>query len=306
MTYLSRLFEREGVHYHFADDGRLIAGESNATFPAGPSLPYLGHFVAPAPGQVAVSSFRAGGGIVAHEAFVAGWDYLEGETVVGHFEGVGGSGSLRAMRQDVTTQEAAHRQARFWLERERASGSEGAGTSNAPAIRAGRRASLPAFGGAHVVTAARHAGLAGEGCFSYGNAFRAIPDGMTYRPPLRTPVPRLDGVLSAVITNNQDPEELGRIKVKFPAPGAPFESDWIRVGVPQSPEDARVFLPLNNDCSFGNEVMVSFVAGDPRFPTVVGRVYNGVRIPEPPPDRPEVCGDGRDNDCDGLVDEGCV
>jgi len=301
-TYVSRLLEREGFHYRIGDDGRFLVSDDNSGFPAGPSLPYLGHFADPGAGQVALSSFRAGGGTAPQQATVTGWDYLTKRPVVGQAQFAGGSGTLLALRQDVTTAPAATRQALVWLERERARRSVNTGTSNSPGVRAGQRLAVSggSFGGTYVVTRVGHVAWATEGCFAYGNAFSAIPDSVAFRPPLRTPVPRVDGLLSALVTNVNDPDRLERVKVAFSTGESnAIESDWIRVTTPLSPRDGRPFVP-SGGCPVNDEVLVSFVAGDPRFPAVIGRVHNGV-------DRPgryaEMCGNEHDDDCDGVIDE---
>jgi uncharacterized protein involved in type VI secretion and phage assembly len=286
-AFVSRLLEREGLHYHFGDDGRFFIGENNA-FPAGPTLSYMGHFGDVDPGEVGITSFRAGTALAPIGATLSGWN-LSKDVVVGQ---AGSAADMIAMDQAVGDVPTADRRARALIDRERARRFTTTGTSNSPAVRAGR--SLHVNGGnygaaPYIVTGVRHAAWVDGGCFAYGNAFSAIPDMVTYRPPLRTPVPRVDGVLTALVTNVNDPENLGRVKVKFPTPGAGIESDWIRMAVPVSPRDATPFLATAHTCAVDLEVLVSFVAGDPRFPAVVGRVHNRVENPTDDPSREAIC-----------------
>lgn len=285
-AYVSRLLEREGVHYRFADDGRLIGGQNNSAFPAGPALTYRGHFAGIDPGELALSSFRAGAAAAPAGAAVTGWDFRSKEPVVGRAGAGEGVDGLVAMDQTVGNRQTADRRAQALLDRERARRLTNTGTSNSPAVRAGRMVTVSGggFGGGYVVTAVRHAAWADGGCFAYGNAFSAIPDAVTYRPPLRTPIPRVESSLTAVVTNTSDPDRLGRVKVKFPLlEGGAFESDWIRAAVPLNPRDSNPFVP--NGCAMDREVLVSFIGGDPRMPTVVGLLYN-----EDPPTPSEHCG----------------
>ncbi len=86
---------------------------------------------------------------------------------------------------------------------------------------------------------------------------------------------RISGVVVAVVTNNQDPDGMGRVKVKFPWLGDEDESFWARVAVPMAgKERGFYFLPEVDD-----EVLVAFEHGDARFPYVVGALWNGKDAP---------------------------
>jgi uncharacterized protein involved in type VI secretion and phage assembly len=96
---------------------------------------------------------------------------------------------------------------------------------------------------------------------------------------------RLAGVVVAIVTNNQDPDSLGRVKVKFPWLSDTEESHWARVAAPMAgKERGAYFLPEVED-----EVLVAFEHGDPRFPYVLGALWNGKDAP------PEANGDGKNN-----------
>ena len=86
---------------------------------------------------------------------------------------------------------------------------------------------------------------------------------------------RIYGVVVGIVTNNQDPDGLGRVKVKFPWLSDEDESHWARVATPMAGKDRGVFLlPEVED-----EVLVAFEHGDPRFPYVVGALWNGEDTP---------------------------
>src|SRR5438552_656128 len=96
---------------------------------------------------------------------------------------------------------------------------------------------------------------------------------------------RLYGVMVGVVTNNQDPEGLGRVKVRFPWFSNEDESNWARVAAPMAgKERGFYFLPEVED-----EVLVAFEHGDVRFPYVVGSLWNGKDAP------PASNGDGKNN-----------
>jgi uncharacterized protein involved in type VI secretion and phage assembly len=50
------------------------------------------------------------------------------------------------------------------------------------------------------------------------------------------------GVTIAIVTNNQDPKKMGRVKVKFPWLSENDESDWSRVVSPMAGKERGLFL----------------------------------------------------------------
>ncbi len=81
-----------------------------------------------------------------------------------------------------------------------------------------------------------------------------------------------DHLVIGVVTSNDDPDKLARVKVKYPTLGDNVESGWARVvrGASGSGERGAVALPHVND-----EVIVAFEHGDVRRPFVLGALYNG-------------------------------
>src|SRR5574338_1021126 len=78
-------------------------------------------------------------------------------------------------------------------------------------------------------------------------------------------------MMIGLVTNNKDPEKLGRVKVKFPWLSEEDESDWLRVVVPGGGNNrGLLFLPEVND-----EVLVGFEQGDINRPYVLGGLWNG-------------------------------
>ena len=78
------------------------------------------------------------------------------------------------------------------------------------------------------------------------------------------------GLVVAQVTNNDDPEKLGRVKVKFPALTEDDESNWARVAAPGAgPSRGMQWLPEIND-----EVLVGFELGDTNRPVVLGGLWN--------------------------------
>jgi len=82
---------------------------------------------------------------------------------------------------------------------------------------------------------------------------------------------RFFGVTVGVVTNNQDPDGLGRVKVKFPWLSDQDESNWARILTPMAGNDRGLyFLPEVDD-----EVLVAFEHGQADFPYVLGALWNG-------------------------------
>jgi uncharacterized protein involved in type VI secretion and phage assembly len=96
---------------------------------------------------------------------------------------------------------------------------------------------------------------------------------------------RLFGLVVGVVTNNQDPDGLGRVKVRFPWLSDDEESHWARIAVPMGgKERGTYFLPEVDD-----EVLVAFEHGSPSFPYVLGALWNGKDVP------PTTNDDGKNN-----------
>jgi uncharacterized protein involved in type VI secretion and phage assembly len=84
------------------------------------------------------------------------------------------------------------------------------------------------------------------------------------------------GLLVGVVSDLNDPERLGRVKVTFPELGN-VSSDWAGLATLMAGKDrGSVFRPEK-----GDEVIVGFLQGDMRAPYVLGGVWNK---PDPPPD----------------------
>jgi phage protein D len=77
------------------------------------------------------------------------------------------------------------------------------------------------------------------------------------------------GFTIGIVTNNQDPDGLGRVRVKFPALSDSEESWWARVVTPGGGAQAGLsFMPQIND-----EVLVGFEHGDLRRAYVLGGLW---------------------------------
>lgn len=143
-----------------------------------------------------------------------------------------------------------------------------------PKIRPGRFVNLKdmgkRFSGKYYITETRHVctkqayttEFAVRGLRS-GNLFSSVAQQKRLQPG--------ETFLVGIVTNNQDPKGLGRVKVKFPTLTDEHESYWARVvGVGAGSSRGFYSLPEIND-----EVLVGFEHGDIHRPYVIGGVWNG-------------------------------
>ena len=122
----------------------------------------------------------------------------------------------------------------------------------------------------------------------YSNTFQAFPKEVSFRPPIMTPKPKIISPQTAIVTGPAGEEiytdKYGRIKVQFhwDQEGKRDEnsSGWIRVNQGWAGKGwGHVTIPR-----IGQEVIVSFLNGNPDAPLVTGAVYNAWQtVPYPLP-----------------------
>ena len=114
----------------------------------------------------------------------------------------------------------------------------------------------------------------------YEVSFIAIPKDIVYKPELKTIKPRIHSVLSAKVSNGNsntkedantiDVDSLGRIKVLFHFEQNQITSCYLRLSNLHSGDGYGIqFLPRVNQ-----EVIVSFINGDPNCPIIIGTLHN--------------------------------
>lgn len=110
---------------------------------------------------------------------------------------------------------------------------------------------------------------------SYGNHFSGIPERCDYPPYANSDVYPKAPSCRAKVTNNEDPNGLGRVRVQFDWQ-AELDSDmmtpWLRMAQPYAGGGKGFsFIP-----EIGEEVMIDFEGGNAERPYVKGTLYNGV------------------------------
>ena len=143
-----------------------------------------------------------------------------------------------------------------------------------PELKAGQWVKLDALGsrlnGQYLVTSATHVYNTDGFRTRFtvrGSRTGSLLELTNHKPPIR----RWPGVVTAVVTNTDDPQNWGRVKVKFPWMTEDAESDWARLAAPGAgPEAGFYALPEVDD-----EVLVAFEHGDFSRPTILGSLWNG-------------------------------
>lgn len=116
--------------------------------------------------------------------------------------------------------------------------------------------------------------------------FVALPSREPYRPARSTPKPVVHGPQTAIVAGKKGEEiwtdKYGRIKVQFHwdrlGKSDENSSCWVRVSQPWAGKGwGGIQIPR-----IGQEVVVSFLEGDPDRPMITGRVYNEDMMPPYP------------------------
>ncbi|BDI16324.1 type IV secretion protein Rhs [Nostoc cf. commune SO-36] len=147
-----------------------------------------------------------------------------------------------------------------------------------PEIRPGRVVKLEGMGdrynGKYYITETRH--FFNQRVYETNFSVRGLRSGslFTTLSPQKSLQPS-ETLLVGIVTNNKDPEKMGRVKVKFPTMTEEHESNWARVvALGAGPNRGFDCLPEVND-----EVLVGFEHGDIHRPYVIGGVWNGKDAP---------------------------
>jgi uncharacterized protein involved in type VI secretion and phage assembly len=80
------------------------------------------------------------------------------------------------------------------------------------------------------------------------------------------------GIYRATVTNNIDPEQMGRINVTVPAVGGVTPSTWAMPSIPFSGKQAGAYMVPQ----IGSGVWVQFEGGDPDYPVWTGCFWGSV------------------------------
>jgi type VI secretion system secreted protein VgrG len=235
-------------------------------------------------------------GKVAHKQKVGGNDRLEIYDYPGEyaqrFDGVDRGGGEQPAEVQKIFQDN-QRTVGIRMQEETAAGLVIQGASNCRQLVTGHKFTLERHfngDGTYLLTGIQHSatvnmdyGSEPGGEYRYQNSFTCIPFAQPFRPRRTTPKPFVQGSQTAVVVGPPGEEiftdKYGRVKVQFfwdrQGKLDADSSCWVRV--------AQVWAGNRWGASFwpriGQEVVVTFLEGDPDQPLITGSVYNADQMP---------------------------
>lgn len=284
--FVSRLMEDEGIFYYFthSDGGhKMVLGDSNTIFTDCPHAKTLTSHseLAGEDSVMSVKSFQQEARMVVKSQAVDNYNYLTPATAL--FAKVDGKTNHRGLDYEYPGRHATvsdgQAKARIRVEEYEAMSMVGLGESACPFLLPGTKFTLEShmradLNVAHVIKSVRHH----ADHQSYNNSFETVLPTVPFRPPRLTPRPLVVGSHTAVVVGSKGEEiwtdKHGRIKVQFPWDRKGKKDDksscWIRVSQIWAGQNwGALFLPR-----IGQEVVVSYIDGDPEQPLITGSVYN--------------------------------
>ena len=310
-NFLSRLLEDEGIYYYFehtdSKHTMVLVDKSTAhkTAPGYESVPYFppssnqqrrerDHLwswswqAAVQSGKYATSDFN----------FLKPTDSLRGEVEKTRGHGQAGHAvfDYPAELQQMSTGESK-RIAGLRLEELQSAHWTARGQGNAAHLAPGMRFKLADHpGGAtfnidYLVVGASYTlssnayESGATGGTDFGLSIEAIDLKQQFRPPRTTPKPMIQGAQTAIVVSDSKDQPKnaeipvdthGRVRVKFHWDSSKAKrSCWVRIAQVWSGQGwGAQFIPRT-----GQEVIVSFLEGDPDRPIITGSVYNGSHSP---------------------------
>ncbi len=111
---------------------------------------------------------------------------------------------------------------------------------------------------------------------NYENEFTAIPASCEYPPYTYSDYYPKSDTQRAVVKDNQDPEQLGRVRVQFLwQQENDLTTPWIRIAQPHGGDNKGFYFIPEID----EEVMIGFENGNAEKPYVIGTLYHGQQRP---------------------------
>ncbi len=317
-NFVSRLMEQYGIVYYFEhEEGKhtLVLADSNAVYQSCPEHETV--------------RYNKAVGDLDSEDVITGWDTRQ-ELHTGNYSQtdynfetpktslmandptvteIGGNGSFEIYDYPglYLTPSEGKDFTRIRMQEEEAAHKWYSGTSNCRFFTSGFRFDLQDhyledMNDSYVLTEVRHTASAGGNygseqaeVGSYSNRFTCAQVSQPVRPQRSTPKPFVQGPQTAMIVGKTGEEvwvdKYGRVKVQFywDRLGKKDENSscWIRVSQSWAGQNwGAIWIPR-----IGQEVIVSFLEGDPDRPIITGRVYNAEQMPPYPlPDSGNISG----------------
>lgn len=303
LNFISRLMEHEGLFYFFEQTGeqeKMIITDNNIHFAAlqhSDTIPYRPDSGLGRTDDEAILSLNATTRRIPRKLVLKDYNYrtphlpLQAEADVDDTS----HGLISEYGAHFKTAEEGAVMARIRSEELYCAKRTFDGTSNSSRLQPGWRFKLDEhfredFNAEYAVTRIDHqgrqplegtAGLNDDGidAAGYDNRFTCILADVAYRPPRRTPKPRVPGLMNAhvdaaMLENRAEIDEQGRYKLILPfdlsGAAAGKASRYVRKAQPYGGQDMGMHFPLYK----GTEVICTFVNGDPDRPIITGVVPN--------------------------------
>ncbi len=303
-AFCCRLMEEEGIFYFFEheQDGHVLviadAPAVHADIPEG-SVRFREPRGAQRGGED-VTRFRYAGQVRPEAITLRDYNFEKPMDPLESSAGAEADGSLSIYDYPgaYASGAAGDRRAKIRLEEQQALSKQGRGESRSSRLVPGQVFELQehprhAMNKRYLVTRVEHSGFEpvlvaaekGEQEPSYENRFQCIPAGVPFRPPRLTPRPVIQGMQTAVVVcpsgEEVETDSHGRVQVRFhwergrSGEAKQEESScWVRVGqVWAGAGFGAMFIPRR-----GQEVLVSFLEGDPDRPVIVGSLYHATNV----------------------------
>jgi type VI secretion system secreted protein VgrG len=304
--FVSRLMEEEGIYYYIeheqAKDTVVLcdSGGAHSVTPGCESVPYYPPSENAVREEDHVDEFLLSHSMQSGKLSHTDFDFVKPRTsLIAQYAAAGsypkGDAEVFAYPGGYLTVGDGSRYAQRRLEALQQQHERIAGGGNVRALAVGGLFSLENYpredqNREYLVVAAIHhfGGTDYESGVSHGNAdvtvhFEAIPGKQPYRSPLISRRARVPGPQTAIVVGKAGEEiftdQYGRVKVQFhwDRVGKRDENSscWVRVSQLWAGKNwGAMHIPR-----IGQEVIVSFLEGDPDRPIITGRVYNAAEMP---------------------------
>lgn len=320
LDFVSRLLEEEGIRYYFRhtpEDGHVLVLADGSEHPPCPGVDGAEYNPSQkqAAGKEALHGFQREQHLLTARYVVGDFNFVDPKTdltaestatlpqtlppgTFEHFEYP--AGQVKQGAETEGKMAFGEELAALRADAARAAAFAFSGESDIAGLVAGHKLKIsgsprPDFDGEVLLTAVEtvgdqsenlgESGGRGGGAAHLSNRFICLPlkEVPLYRPPQRTPRPRMSGPQTALVVGPGGEEihtdEYGRVKVQFHwdryGKGDDKSSCWLRVAQSWAGNLWGAFvLPR-----IGMEVVVDFLDGDPDRPLVTGAVYNALTMP---------------------------
>lgn len=298
LNFVSRLMEEEGIFYFFehTEEGHTLVLSDYPQMQPCDGQAEVRLYDGLVPQQDVVRSLTLKQSVYTGTMTLVDYDQMKPSLELeGSISGDESNEIYQYQKSLFTELDQGERFARIALEREEAKQSLARGQSSCRGFEAGRRFRLTEHDRqaanreyallevSHSAQSGSYLSGGGSGEVNYENRFVAIPYGAPYRPPLRASKPAMPGAQTARVVGPPGEEinvdEHGRVKIQFHwdrlGGNDANSSCWVRVSQNWAGKGwGGMFIP-----HVGQEVIVSFLEGDPDRPIITGRVYNAEHMP---------------------------